>query len=109
VDISRGDLVIASVPGDYGKPRPVLVIQNDAFEALPSVTVLPLTSDLRDAPLFRITVEASPETGLRARSQIMADKAGTILRTRIGHRIGSVDPSTMNAVGVALTAFLALD
>ena len=55
--MKRGDLVTVSLPGSYGKPRPALIIQSDLFDEHPSVTVLPITSELRDAPLFRITIE----------------------------------------------------
>ena len=55
--MKRGDLVTVAVSGDYGKPRPALVVQADAFDLHPSVIVLPLTSELHDAPLFRVTVE----------------------------------------------------
>src|SRR5215469_10416756 len=81
----RGDLITVALPGDFGKPRPALVIQSDLFnETHPTVTVLPLTSDLRNAPLFRVLVEPSPENGLEKVSQIMIDKPITFLRTKIG-------------------------
>ena len=73
--MKRGDLVTVAVSGNYGKPRPALVVQADAFDLHPSVIVLPLTSEIHDAPLFRVTVGAGKESGLRARSQIMEDKA----------------------------------
>ena len=109
MEIKRGDLVIATLPGDYGKPRPVLVVQDDAFETVPSVTVLPLTSDVRNFPLFRISVNANSQTGLQTLSQIMVDKAGTVRRERIGRHIGRVDPVTMQAAGTALARFLGLE
>ena len=106
--MKRGDLVTVAVSGDYGKPRPALVVQADAFDLHPSVIVLPLTSDLYDAPLFRVTVGASKETGLRAASQIMVDKATTVPRGKIGPRIGRVNAITMQAVNEALRGFLDL-
>jgi mRNA interferase MazF len=109
MEIRRGDLVTIALPGDYGKPRPALVIQADAFEALPSITVLRLTSELHDWPLFRITVEAARSTGLQKPSQVMVDKAAAVPRSRIGQRIGRLDADTMEAVSVALTKFLGLD
>jgi mRNA interferase MazF len=109
MEISRGDLVLAAIPGDYGKLRPVLVLQDDAFDAVPSVTVLPLTSDLVNFPLARLDVEASRENGLQRPSQIMVDKAGTVRRDKIGRRIGRLDPATMTRAGVALKRFLGLD
>lgn len=104
--MKRGDLVTVAVSGDYGKPRPALVIQADAFELHPSVVVLPLTSEIHDAPLFRITVQTGKETGLRAPSQIMVDKPTTVPRVKIGKRIGSINASTMEDVEAALLGFL---
>lgn len=106
MEISRGDLVAAAFLGDYGKPRPALVIQSDGFNQLRSVMVLPLTSELYAAPLIRIDVAPSASNGLRRRSHIMVDKAATISRTKIGQRIGQLDAETMGAVGVALARFL---
>lgn len=76
----RGDLVTVAVSGDYGKPRPALIVQADVYAEHPSVTVLPLTSELIDAPLLRVGVEPGAGTGLRLRSQVMVDKATTIPR-----------------------------
>jgi mRNA interferase MazF len=104
----RGDLVVAAFPGDYGKPRPALVIQGDAFSDMPSVTLLPLTSDLQAAPLLRITVEPSPENGLLKTSQIMVDKAATVTRAKIRREIGHIDGATRRAVDRALLDFLEL-
>lgn len=104
----RGDLVTIAVSGDYGKPRPALVIQSDAFDMHPSVTVLPLTTELHDAPLFRVTVNATRETGLRERSQIMVDKTTTVPQSKIGPRIGRVGAETIRTVERALRDFLDL-
>ncbi|HVH74126.1 MAG TPA: type II toxin-antitoxin system PemK/MazF family toxin [Stellaceae bacterium] len=108
MEVSRGDLVTVVIPGDYGKPRPALVVQSDAFAELPSLTVLPLTSDLQSAPLVRLTVEPSPENGLERASQIMIDKAVTVPRAKIGRRVGGVDAVTMREIGSALAVFLGL-
>jgi mRNA interferase MazF len=108
MEVSRGDLVTIALPGDYGKPRPALVMQADAFQALASVTVLPLTSDLRDWPLFRITIRPSQVNGLRQASQVAVDKTATVPRTKIGQRIGHADAGTMRAVDAALASFLGL-
>jgi mRNA interferase MazF len=107
--MKRGDLVTVAVSGDYGKPRPALVIQADAFDRHPSVIVLPLTSEMHDTPLFRITVLAGERTGLRKRSQIMVDKATTVPRVKLGPRIGRVDAATLDAVNEALRGFLGLE
>src|SRR2546423_15696066 len=87
--MKRGDLVTIVVTGDYGKPRPAVVVQTDAFpEVHASVVVCQMTSELVDAPHFRVTIDPSEANGLRFRSQIMADKPVTIRRERIGQTIG---------------------
>lgn len=73
-----GEIFTIAVSGDYGKPRPALVIQADAFDELPSVTVLRITSELIDAPLIRIPVAPDAQNGLRKPSKIMVDKAVTV-------------------------------
>ena len=104
----RGDLVTVVTSGDYGKPRPTLVMQADAYAEHPSITVLPLTSELHDTPLLRVTVEPDEGTGLRLRSQVMVDKATTIPRAKAGNRIGCVDEATLASVSRALAGFLGL-
>jgi mRNA interferase MazF len=104
----RGDFVTIATSGDYGKPRPALVIQSDAFEALPSVTVLPLTSEIHGEDLIRIMVEPTKGTGLRTESQVMIDKATTVPRAKVGNVIGRAGADTMHAVNVALGRFLGM-
>jgi len=104
--LKRGDVVTVALSGDDGKPRPALVIQSDLFEAHPSVTILPVTSELREAPLFRIRVEPTWDNGLRKPSQVMVDKPQTIARLRIGRTIGRLDDDTLLAVHRALAVFL---
>jgi mRNA interferase MazF len=106
--MKRGDLVTVAVPGDYGKPRPALIVQADAFDEHPSVVVLPLTRELYDTPLFRIPVGTGNRTGLRRLSQIMVDKATAVPRGKLGARIGRVDRATLHAVDEALRGFLGL-
>ena len=105
----RGALVTMAIAGDYGKPRPALVLQSDAFIELPSVTVLRITSEIHEWPLLRITVQPSLENGLRKPSQIMIDKAATVPRAKLGPRIGCLEVNTMREVERALRAFLGLD
>ncbi|MBM4184124.1 MAG: type II toxin-antitoxin system PemK/MazF family toxin [Gemmatimonadetes bacterium] len=106
--MTRGDLVTVVLPGAYGKTRPALVIQHDAFNALASVSVLPLTSDLRDLPLLRIPVSPSRATGLRVASEVQVDKIMTIPREKIGRRLGHLDAETLGQVDAALRGFLGL-
>lgn len=102
----RGDLVTIALQGDYGKPRPALVIQSDLFNEHPSVTVLPVTGELRDAPLFRITVQPDAGNGLRKPSQIMVDKPQTVPREKLGSPFGRLDDESLLAVNRALAVFL---
>jgi mRNA interferase MazF len=109
VILKRGDLVLAASSGDYGKPRPNLVIQSNAFSNMPSVTVCPLTSDLQTiAPLFRITIEPTTENGLHLPSQIAVDKITTLPITRIAGRLGVADDDVMLQVTRALAVFLGI-
>jgi mRNA interferase MazF len=107
--VKRGDLVIVAVSGDYGKPRPALIIQADAFDGLASVTVAPLTGEIHDAPLMRIKVQANAGSGLKKISQVMVDKITAVPRSKIGQHIGSVDASTLRAVNQAIKGFLDLE
>jgi mRNA interferase MazF len=107
-NVRRGDLVTIAVSGDYGKPRPALVIQADAFSDLTSVTVLRLTSTLHDAPLVRVTVRPSAENSLRVVSQVMIDRAISVPRDKVGRSFGKLDDDAMRAVNRALVNFLGL-
>ena len=85
----RGDVVVVAASGDYGKPRPAVVVQTDAFpESHASVIICQTTSELVDAADFRITIEPTPANGLRETSQIMVDKPVTVRRARVGQVIG---------------------
>lgn len=102
----RGDLVTIALQGDLGKPRPALVIQSDLFEAHPSVTILPVTGELRDTPLFRISVQPSASNGLSKHSQVMVDKPQLVAREKVGTVMGRLDDETMMAVNRALAIFI---
>jgi mRNA interferase MazF len=102
----RGDLVTVAMSGDFGKPRPALVIQSDHFDATATVTVLLISSTLVDAPLIRQTVEPSAGNGLRKPSQVMIDKAMTVRRDRVGPPFGRLEDDAMIAVNRSLALFL---
>ncbi len=97
----RGDLVTVSLQGDYGKPRPALVVQSDLLNDLDSVVLCPVTSDLRSAA-FRVTLEPNPTNGLRVLTQVMVDKLSTLPRAKIGASFGRLDDDRMKAVERAL-------
>jgi len=84
------------------------VIQSELFESLGSVTILPVTSELRAAPLLRISVEPSAENGLRKKSQVMIDKIQTVPRDKVGTTIGRLHRDVIVAVDRALAVFLGL-
>jgi mRNA interferase MazF len=104
----RGDIVTTAAPGDYGKPRPALIIQSDLFDTLSSVTLCLITSTLLEAPVFRITVDPSPENGLQRISQIEVDKIMTVKRERVGRVIGRLDDATMLKVNRSLAVFIGI-
>jgi len=106
--VRRGDLVTIALQGDFGKPRPALVIQSDLFEEHPSVTVLPVTSELREGPLFRITVLPDEKNGLKKPSQVMVDKSQTVPRDKVGETFGQLDDDAMLSVNRALAVFLGI-
>lgn len=107
--MKRGDVVVVALSGDYGKPRPALVVQSDLFnETHASVSLAPVTSTIIDAPLFRLTLEPSSETGLRSVSQIMIDKMTTVRRDKVGRRIGRLGDETMVRVNRAIALWFGL-
>lgn len=107
--MKRGDVVTVAAAGDHGKPRPAVVVQTDAFpESHSSVVVCQLTSDIVNAPDFRVMVEPSDKNGLRAISQIMADKPVTVRRGRLGRSIGRLDDRDLQRLNIALAFVLGL-
>lgn len=106
--MKRGDVVAVAIPGDSGKPRPAVVVQSNLFEQHPSVTVLPITSEPRDAPIFRIDLSPDPSNGLRLPSQVMVDKIQTVPRRKVGPIIGAVDQPIMSSIDRALAVFLGI-
>lgn len=106
--MKRGDLVTVAMPGDFGKPRPALVIQADRFDGTGTVAMLLISGTLVDAPLIRRTVEPMPGNGLRKRSQVMIDKIIAVRRDRIGDVIGQLDAEALLDVTRALAVFLAI-
>ena len=111
MDVSRGDIVLVAAKGEFtGKPRPAVVVQADLFNpAHGSVTLCLLTSELRDAPLFRPTVSPSVGNGLSAASQVMVDKLVTVRRESLHKRVGRLDPVSMSDIDRALRLWLQLD
>lgn len=109
MEIKRGDVVLCAAPGDYGKPRPAVVVQSDLFNPThPSITLCPVTSDLQPATLFRLGVIPSSENGLKKNSQVMVDKITSLPRKRIGKVIGSVSSAQIRNIDTSLKLWLGL-
>jgi mRNA interferase MazF len=107
--MKRGDVVTVAATGDYGKPRPAVIVQTDALPAQhASVVVCQMTSDSSEASDFRVTIEPAETNGLRIRSQVMADKPVTIRRERIGKRLGHLDEGDVARLNVALAFVMGL-
>ena len=104
----RGDFVTVAMQGDFGKPRPALVIQADQFGEHTTVTLLPVTSTLVAAPLLRITVQPSTENGFQKPSQVMVDKAMTVKRDKVGQAFGRIDADVLVEVERCLAVFLGI-
>jgi mRNA interferase MazF len=107
--VKRGDIVLVVARGDYGKPRPAVIVQSDLFNTThASLLVCLLTTEIVKAPLFRLSLRPSPENGLREVSQIMVDKVVAVPRGRVRDCIGAVDDTTLLAVNRSLTLILGL-
>jgi len=105
----RGDVVIVAAAGDYGKPRPAVIVQSDVFpETHGSVVICQMTSELAPAPDFRVMVEPSEDNGLRVPSQIMADKPVTVRRERVGQVVGRLGVEDIARLNVALAFVMGL-
>lgn len=105
----RGEIWAAAGGRHYaGKPRPVLILQDDQFDATDSITICPLTTDPTDIPLLRVAIDAAEHTGLDQPSSIMVDKITTMPRTKLGTRIGQVTDADMLALGRAVVVFLGI-
>ena len=104
----RGEIwTVAGGPDYAGKPRPAVVIQDDAFEDTRSITLCAFTTDPTDAPIFRILVEASEQNGL-AQSRLMVDKITTVPKTKLGNRLGRLGDEDVVRLNQAILVFLGL-
>jgi mRNA interferase MazF len=105
----RGEVWTVSGGKDYaGKPRPVVIVQDDAFDATDSITICAFTMDPTEAPLFRLPVEPNERNGLRSPSRLMVDKMTTVPKSKIGGRIGRLDDEDLVRLNQAVMVFLGL-
>ena len=102
----RGDFVTIALSGDFGKPRPALILQADQFAGTATVTVLLVSSTLVEAPLLRVTVHPDAQNGLRSQSQVMVDKAMTVKREKLGQVFGHIDSESLLEIERCLAVFL---
>lgn len=109
MDLKRGDIVVCVASGDYGKPRPAVVVQANIFnETHASITLCPITSTLVAAPLFRLTLKPGKQNGLKVASQIMVDKITSLPRIKINQKIGSLTSEQKHHLDEALCCWLEL-
>jgi len=107
--VRRGELWTAAGGKHYAsKPRPVLVVQDDRFDATDSITICPLTTDPTEIPLLRIPLNPEAETGLDQPSSLMVDNLTTMPRSKLGERVGAVSDTDMLALSRSLVVFLGL-
>lgn len=106
--MKRGELVLVATPGDYGKPRPTLVVQTDLFSEHPSVTICLLTSHIKQTPLFRYSVDPHSDNGLSVISQVQIDKMITVPREKIGGTVGHLSDKQMSEITKLLALWIGI-
>ena len=105
----RGDILTVAGGRDYaGKPRPIVIVQDDSFDATDSITVCAFTTDETEAPLFRLPVEPTDRNGLFATSRLMVDKITTVPKSKVGTQIGRLDDEDILRLNRAILVFLGL-
>jgi mRNA interferase MazF len=110
MDLERGSVIVCVSNGDYGKPRPAVVVQSNLFNAThASITVCPITTHIIEAPLFRLLISPSQENGLKQISQVMIDKITSIQREKISKKIGILSKEQLNQLNLAMKMWLNLD
>jgi mRNA interferase MazF len=107
--VRRGEIWTAAAGSGYvGKPRPVVIVQDDRFDATNSVTVCAFTTDPTEAPLFRLSVEPTEMNGLHEPCRLMVDKLTTVPRAKLGDRVGCLNDEEIVQLGRAVLVFLGL-
>jgi mRNA interferase MazF len=107
--MKRGEIwTVAGGSASVGKARPAVIVQDDRFDANDSIVLCPLTTDSTPAPMFRLPLQPSAESGLRAPCRIMVDKVTAVPRKRLGKHIGSLASADKKALNRAIFVFLGL-
>src|ERR1700722_11908339 len=107
--MKRGDIWTVAGGKDYaGKPRPVVIVQDNSFDATDSITICAFTTDETEAPLFRLLMEPDERNGLRAASRLMVDKITTVPKSKLGEQLGRLDDEDILRLNQAIFVFLGL-
>ena len=107
--MKRGEIWTVAGGKDYaGKPRPVVIIQDDRFDGTASVTVCAFTTDPTDAPLFRLPIEPTEQNGLRSPCRLMVDKITTVHKSKVGPFLGTLDDESIVRLNRVIVVFLGL-
>ena len=107
--MKRGEIWTVAGGRDYaGKPRPVVILQDDRFDATQSITICAFTTDRTEAPLFRPPIEPNDRNGLRTPSRLMVDKITTVAKTNVGTRVGRLDAEDVVLLNRAVLVFVGL-
>jgi len=107
--VKRGEIwTVAGGKDDAGKPRPIVIVQDDRFDATDSITICAFTTDETDAPLFRLPVQPNEQNGLRATCRLMVDKISTLSKSKVGARVGRLDDEDILRLNQAVLVFLGL-
>jgi mRNA interferase MazF len=107
--VNRGEIWTIAGGADYaGKPRPAVIVQNDDFDATPSITICPLSSAPVENVYARFAVNPSESNGLEVRSYVMVDKVSTILRSKVGRLVGHLDAKDVSLLNQRVALFLGL-
>ena len=107
--MKRGEIWTLAGGKDYaGEPRPVVILQDDRFDATASVIICAFTTNPTDAPMFRLAVEPSETNGLRVSSRLMVDKITTVSRTKIGTQLGRLEDQDMLRLNRAVLVLLGI-
>jgi len=105
----RGEIWTVAGGKDYaGKPRPVVIVQDNSFDATDSITICAFTTDPTDAPLFRLIIEPNERNGLRSTCRLMVDKIATVSKAKVASRVGRLDDEDMVRLNQAMMVFLGM-
>ena len=105
----RGDIwTVAGGKGYAGKPRPVVIVRDDSFDATDSITICAFTTDETEAPVFRLPVDPSPRNGLGTTRRMMVDKITTVPKSKVGPRIGRLADGDIVRLNRSIAVFLGL-